>query len=337
MRKKILAVFAAAFAAALAFAMTGCAPDMRFVTGGESGTYYAFGSVISQYCSNNTDVSVGALSSEGSMANVQALQDGDTELAFCQSDVMAYAYDGTNLFEASGKVDNFSTVAALYMESVQIVTCNPDIKSVEDLKGKTISVGAANSGSYFNAVDILGIYGIDINDDIHAVYQSFGDSTESLKDGKIDAAFVVAGAPTTSITDLSTSKQAYLVSMDEEHIAKLLEKSDYYTENTIAAGTYDGMDEDTHTVAVAAVVLAADKIPDEQIYTFVDELFIGANDEAQSQAHAKYESIDLDFASSITSVPYHPGAAKYYEEKGITVDVKDVSKARAEAAEEAGE
>ena len=119
---------------------------LRFVTGGESGTYYAFGSVIAQHATNNTDVSVTGLVGNGSKSNVEELADGNAELAFCQSDVMAYAYNGTNLFE--NPIDCFSTVAALYMEDVQIVTTDPSIKTVADLAGKNVSVGAAGSGVY---------------------------------------------------------------------------------------------------------------------------------------------------------------------------------------------
>lgn len=110
---------------------------LRFVTGGESGTYYAFGSVIAQHATNNAGVDIVGLVGNGSQSNIFELEDGNAELAFCQSDVMAYAYDGTNLFADTGAVSCFSTVAALYTEQVQIVTTDPEIKSVDDLKGKT--------------------------------------------------------------------------------------------------------------------------------------------------------------------------------------------------------
>ncbi len=214
---------------------TGDSRNLRFVTGGESGTYYAFGSVIAQHASNNAGVSVVGLVGNGSQANIQELADGTADLAFCQSDVMAYAYNGTNLFDA--KVEGFSTVAALYMEQVQIVTTNPDIKTVADLAGKSVSIGAPGSGVYFNAIDVLGAYGLSEND-IKPTYQSFGDSADALKNGQIDAAFIVAGAPTTAVTDLATTKDTYLVSLDDEHIATLLETSDYYTKTVIAKDVY---------------------------------------------------------------------------------------------------
>lgn len=216
---------------------TGASRSLRFVTGGESGTYYAFGSVIAQHASNNAGVKVVGLVGNGSQANIQELADGTADFAFCQSDVMAYAYNGTNLFDA--KVEGFSTVAALYMEQVQIVTTNPAIKTVADLAGKSVSIGAPGSGVYFNAIDVLGAYGLTEND-IKPTYQSFGDSADALKNGQIDAAFIVAGAPTTAVTDLATTKDTYLVSLDSEHIAKLLETSDYYTETVIAKDVYFG-------------------------------------------------------------------------------------------------
>ena len=295
---------------------------LRFVTGGESGTYYAFGSVIAQHATNNTGVDVVGLVGNGSQSNVQELQDGNAELAFCQSDVMAYAYNGTNIFEEHGKVDCFSTVAALYMEQVQIVTVDPTIKTVADLEGKKVSVGAAGSGVYFNAKDILTAYGLgDVNENdeftqINATYQSFGDSANDLKDGKIDAAFIVAGAPTTAVTDLATTKDVHLVSLDDEHIAKLLETSDYYTKTVISKDVY-GLDEDVTTVAVAAVILARNDVSEDAIYALTADIFDNAAGLVSS--HAKYGELSLEFGSSITSVPYHPGAAKYFAEKGFTV------------------
>ena len=214
---------------------TGASRSLRFVTGGESGTYYAFGSVIAQHASNNAGVKVVGLVGNGSQANIQELADGTADFAFCQSDVMAYAYNGTNLFDA--KVEGFSTVAALYMEQVQIVTTNPAIKTVADLAGKSVSIGAPGSGVYFNAIDVLGAYGL-TESDIKPTYQSFGDSADALKNDQIDAAFIVAGAPTTAVTDLATTKDTYLVSLDDEHIDKLLESSDYYTKTVIAKDVY---------------------------------------------------------------------------------------------------
>ena len=196
---------------------------------------YAFGGLLASFVSGKSNCKVTALTSGGSQANVEDLTNGNVQLAFVQSDVMNYAYNGQRLFDSP--VTGFSVVAQLYQEQVQIVTTNPDIKTVADLAGKKVSIGAAGSGVYFNAIDVLSAYDLK-ESDISAVYQSFGDSAESLKDGKIDAAFIVAGAPTTAITDLATAGSVYLVSLDDSHVQSLLSASPYYTAATIKAGTY---------------------------------------------------------------------------------------------------
>ena len=321
--KKMRKILAAILCLAMALTLCACggsdsSTNLMFGTGGETGTYYAYGGVLSQYVSGKTDVSITAVTSGGSKANIEDIAAEANQLGFVQSDVMSYAYTGTNLFEADGAVEGFSTVAAMYMEQVQIVTLNPDIKTVADLEGKIVSIGALGSGVYFNAIDILGVYGLS-ESDIEPVYQSFGDSVESLQDGKIDAAFVVAGAPTNAVTSLATTNDVYLVSLDAAHIADLIKVSPYYAEATIAADVY-GTPEDVKTVAIAAVIIAADTVSEDAIYAITSTIFENLGE--ISEQHAKGYEASLEFASSITDVPYHPGAAKYFAEKGFDVPVK---------------
>lgn len=313
--KKILS---AVLCLVLALSLVACggATNLTFGTGGETGTYYAFGGALAQYVSGNTDVAVTAVTSNGSKANIEDIAAGDIQLGFVQSDVMSYAYAGTSLFEAP--VEGFSVVSAMYMEQVQIVTLNPDIKTVADLAGKTVSIGAAGSGVYFNAIDVLGAYGL-TEADIEPVYQAFGDSVESLQDGKIDAAFIVAGAPTNAVTTLSTTNDVYLVSLDDEHIDALIAQSPYYSKSVIAADVY-GTPEDATTVAIAAVIIASDDVSEEAVYAMTKAIF--DNLDTIEASHAKAAECSLEFAASITDVPYHPGAAQYYAEQGITVPTK---------------
>jgi len=313
--KKIIAVVAL-----ICMMLTLCAcggakgGNLTFTTGGDQGTYYGFGGVMAQKVGEVTDTTVTAITSGGSQANIYALQDGDAQLGFVQSDVVAYAYAGTRLFEADGAITDFSTVAAMYMEQVQIVTLDPEIKSVADLKGKRVSIGAAGSGVYFNAIDILGVYGL-TEADIQPTYQSFGDSTEALQDGQIDAAFVVAGAPTTAVTSLAASNDVYLVSLDDEHIAQLTASSPYYSKNVISADVY-GTPEDVTTVAIGAVIIARNDVANVDIVNFLTAVF---NNEL---AHNKAAELSLEFASSVTDVPYHPGAAEFFKSVGYEVPVK---------------
>lgn len=292
--------------------------NLQFTTGGDQGTYYGFGGVLASKISETTSTNVTAITSGGSQANIDALQLGDAQLGFVQSDVMAYAAEGTRLFADLGAVDSFSTVAALYMEQVQIVSVDPAITSVADLKGKNVSIGAAGSGTYFNALDVLEAYGL-TEADINPTYQSFGDSAEALQDGKIDAAFIVAGAPTTAVTSLATAKTVNILSIDEEHIKSLIEKNPFYAEATIPADAY-GTASDITTVAVGAVVIADDSVSEADVYNFMYGVF--ENIDSITAAHAKGAELNLDFAASVTSVPYHAGAAKYFAEKGIEVPTK---------------
>ena len=288
---------------------------LTFTTGGSQGTYYGFGSALARYVSANTGVQIAAVESGGSAANVKAVAGGEAELGFVQSDVLAYACEGTRLFE-NGAVDGVSVAAALYMEQVQIVTTDPNIRSVADLRGKNVSIGAAGSGVYFNAIDVLAAYGLR-ETDINATYQNFGDSADALQDGRIDAAFVVSGAPTAAITVLANVKDVYLVSLDEEHVDRLIDASPYYTRHVIPAGTYAGLDSDVSTVAVAAVLAVSDGVSEDAVYQTVSAIFENAAEIARQ--YPKGSELDVEFAASMTSAPYHPGAARYFAEKGIAV------------------
>ena len=291
--------------------------NLTFTTGGETGTYYGFGTVLAGQISDKTDTTVTAIVGAGSKGNIEAMDLGDAQMGLVQSDVMAYAYEGTSLFDK--KIESFSTVAALYMEQVQIVTLNPDIKTVADLKGKNVSIGSSGSGVYFNALDFLAGYGM-TEADIVPQYLSFGDSAEALKDGKIDAAFVVAGAPTPAVTDLCTTKGAYLINLDDAAIAKMQEINPSYAKAVIPAGTYEGIDEDVTTVAIKATIIANSEVSEDDAYTIVSAIF--ENAAAITEAHAKGAELDLAYASEC-GLPYHAGAAKYFAEKGITVQTAE--------------
>lgn len=291
--------------------------NLTMGTGGESGTYYAFGGVLANYIGQKTDVNVTVVSSGGSAANISDIVLNKTvELATVQSDVMTYAYNGTNSFAESGALSDFRVLGALYAETVQIVTCDPNLTSVADLKGKNVCVGDVGSGTYYNTIDVLAAYDMTI-DDIKPIYQSFGDSAESLKDGKIDAAFLCAGAPTTAVTDLATSKPVYLISIDEEHMDKILTDCPWYAALTIPAGTYSGFDQDATTITVKATLICSADLDEDVAYTIVSTIYEGAAD--ITALHAKGAELSLEFATDGIAVPFHAGAAKYFEEKGVTV------------------
>ena len=313
-------IFAMVMAVAMVLALAACsaapAAKMTMGTGGTSGTYYAFGGVLGQYIKDKAGIDVTVVSTDGSKANIQGIAAGDYQLGTVQSDVMAYAWEGTRSFESDGKVNSFRVVAGLYAEAVQLVTMDPDIKSVADLKGKNVSIGAPASGVYFNAVDVLTAAGLTL-DDINPQYQSFADSTDSLKDGKIDAAFIVAGAPTPAITELCATNDAYLVPIDGDVAAKLMNDCPFYTSYTIPAGTYEDQAEDVVTVTVKATLIVSASATEEQVYNLTKAIF--DNTQAIAAENDKGAELSIENATSGMTAPFHAGAAKYFAEKGVTV------------------
>ena len=305
----------------LVLALSACggeaaAAKMTMGTGGTSGTYYAFGGVLGQYMKNHGGVDVTVVSTDGSKANIQSIDSGDYQLGFVQSDVMSYAWAGTRSFETEGKVDSFRVIGGLYAEAVQLITMDPEIKSVADLKGKAVSIGAPASGVYFNAMDVLAAAGM-TEADIQPQYLSFADSADGLKDGKIDAAFIVAGAPTAAITELCTTNDAYLVPIDGEIAQKLMADSPFYTVYNIPAGTYEGQTEDVATVTVKATLIVSADADETTVYNLTKAIF--DNVDAITAENGKGAELSIENATSGMTAPFHAGAAKYFAEQGTTV------------------
>lgn len=296
------------------------ATAMAMGTGSPTGTYYAYGGIIGQYIKNNASINVNAVSTGGSKDNIQGIDVNDYQLGTVQSDVMHYAWNGTRSFEEEGKIATFRTVAGLYAEAVQIVTTNSDIKSVADLKGKKVSIGAPGSGVYFNAIDILSAAGI-TEKDINPQYLNFDQSADGLKDGKIDAAFIVAGAPTPAITELCmTNTKTKIVPVDGDIAEKLMKDNTFYSVYKIPAKTYNNQDEEVSTVTVKATLIVSASATEDDVYKITKSIF--DNIEAISKEHAKGAELSLENATEGLTVPFHKGAAKYFKEKGIEVAVE---------------
>ena len=317
--KKIIALMLVAVMVIMVSACGGSAgTKMTMGTGGTSGTYYGYGGVLGQYIKNNAGIGVTVVSTDGSKANIQGIEAGNYQLGTVQSDVMAYAWEGTRSFEEEGKIESFRVLAGLYAEAVQLVTMDPEIKSVADLKDKSVSIGAPGSGVYFNAIDVLTAAGLTEND-IKAQYQSFADSADALKDGKIDAAFIVEGAPTPAITELCTTNSAYLVPIDGEIADKLMADCPFYTTYEIPAGTYQGQEADVTTVTVKATLIVSADASEDDVYNITKAIF--DNIEAITAENAKGAELSIENATSGMTVPFHAGAAKYFAEKGVEVAV----------------
>ena len=318
MRKRMRRAVTAVLIAVCMLVLSGCGGQrMMMGTGGTAGTYYAFGGVLAQYMKNYSGYSVTAVSTAASKANIQSIGDGDYQMGFTQSDVMVYAWEGTKSFETDGPSRDFRVMGALYAETVQLITMKEDIKTVADLKGRSVSIGAPGSGVYFNAMDVLEGAGLTI-DDIKPQYQSFGDSKEALKDGQIDAAFIVAGAPTSAITELATTNGVYLVPIDGELRDKIMGICPYYAPLQIPADTYPGQTEPIETITIKATMIVDADLDEEVVYQLTAAIYDHKDEIAQE--NAKGEELTIENATSGIAVPFHAGAARYFAEHGVTLE-----------------
>ncbi len=302
-------------------ALSGCGGQrMMMGTGGTAGTYYAFGGVLSQYMNTYTDYKVTAVSTAASKANIQSIGDGDYQMGFTQSDVMSYAWEGSKSFESDGPSRDFRVMGALYAETIQLITMKEEIKSVYDLKGRSVSIGAPGSGVYFNAMDVLEAADLTLKD-IKPQYQSFDDSKEALKDGQIDAAFIVAGAPTSAITELATTNGVYIIPVDGELREKIMTICPYYAPLQIPADTYPGQPEAIETITIKATLIVDADLDEETVYQLTKAIFDHAPE--ISQENAKGAELSVENATSGITVPFHAGAARYFAEQGVKVDTEE--------------
>jgi TRAP transporter TAXI family solute receptor len=307
------ALFASLVFGAFASGRSQGTQQIRMATGGNTGTYYAYGSAVGQILTEKTGIPITIQSTGASKANIQLIAAGEVELAIVQNDVMDYAYRGVDLFNGE-KITDFSTMAALYAEVCQVVA-NPasGIRTISDLKGKNVSVGDAGSGTEFNARQILEAYGVTF-DDIGKQNLSFGASADALRDNKIDAFFCVAGAPTTAIVDLAIGKEIVILDVDDDHARALIQKYPFYTQFPIPAGSYRGQNSEVKTVAVKATFIVSNKLSNDAVYSLTKNLL--ESKQAIVSAHAKGAELSAEYAVSGISVPFHPGAEKYLKEIG---------------------
>lgn len=299
--------------------LAGCSKNAKkdyiLATGGTGGTYYPFGGAIANIWNTKIEnMNVTAQATGASAENLRLINKGEAEYAIVQNDVMDYAYNGTDLF-AGEKLSNIMTIGTLYPEVVQIaVSKDSGIKSVADFKGKRISVGDAGSGVEFNAKQIMEGYGLTF-DDIKKSNLSFKESADGIQNGTLDGCFITAGVPNAALQELAFTAGLILVPVEGEAAKKICEKYGYYTQTTIPGGTYKGTDTDTPALAIKATLAANASLDEEIVYQMTKALFENLND--LSIAHAKGKEVSAQAAVTGVSVPFHPGAKKYYNEIGL--------------------
>ena len=312
--KKIV-LFASVLGAVLA--LSGCNEKKNYslATGGTSGTYYPFGGAIANIWNTKiANINVTAESTGASAENLRRIANGEAELATVQNDVMDYAYRGSDMF-AGQKLQNLASIGTLYPEVVQIAASKASgIKTISDMVGKRISVGDAGSGVEFNAKQILEGYGITF-DDIKKNNLSFKESAEGLQNGTLDACFVTAGVPNAALQELAFTAGLVLIPVNGAEADSICNKYSFYTKTVIPAGTYKGTDVDTEALAIKATLAVSASLDENTVYEMTKTLFENLGE--LGAAHAKGKEVSAKAAVTGISVPFHPGAAKYFKEIGV--------------------
>ena len=317
--KKVFA--AGAVLAAMVVLFTGCNGNsdvegkkfLNIGTGGTAGTYYPIGGAMAEILNKEIPgMSASAQSTGASVANVNMLGDGTIDLATVQNDIAYYAANGTEMF-VDKKVDGLKGIASLYPETCQFVTLKASgIKSLSELKGKRVAVGAVGSGVEANVRQILAAYGISY-DDIDAQYLSFAEGASALKDGDVDVAVLTAGYPTASVQDIAAQNPVRLLPVEEEIADALIAQYPFYTKTVIPAGTYVGFNEPVPSVAVMAMLVAGPTVNEELGYKVTKAIF--SHLDRLQAAHAVGKQITRDSVKAGMSLPMNEGAEKYFNEK----------------------
>lgn len=293
--------------------------DLTMGTGGTAGTYFPFGGVIAGVINKfNPDLNMNAVSTGASVANLNGIKNGDFDLAIIQNDTTFFMYNGSAGSAFDGKAyKGISTICNLYPEAVHvIVRYDSDIKTVADLKGKKVSVGAAGSGTEVNARQLFEIYGMDYKVDTKPEYLDFATSAGKFKDGGLDAFFVTGGIPTAAITETAITHKIRILSIEDAKVKELQAKYPFFAAVNIPAGAYGKNQPDAaKSVAIMAVLVVNKELPDTVVYMITQTLFKRQAEIAAG--HAKGAAISLNGAIDGLGAPLHPGAVKFFKESGI--------------------
>jgi hypothetical protein len=305
----------AATALALAAAVSHAAEFINILTGGTSGVYYPLGVALSQiYAKAIPDAKTSVQVTKASAENLNLLQAGKGEVAFTLGDAFSDAWKGDEEAGFKTPLKKLRTLAAIYPNYIQIVaSADAGIKTLADLKGKKVAVGAPKSGTELNARAIFKAAGMSYQDFAKVEYLPFGESVELMKNRQLDATLISAGLGVAAVRDLATALKIVIVPIPAELIAKIGDPA--YQPGTIPANTYAGQETDVPTVAIQNFLATHEGVPDETVYKMTKALF--ENLDQMVAAHAAAKAIKLENAAKAPPVPLHPGAEKYYREKGL--------------------
>ena len=331
-RRTASALIGATVAIGLAGAAIAQAPSFfRIATGGTSGTYFPIGGLLanaisaapgSRSCDEGGSCGVPgliatAMSANGSVANVNGINGGTIESGFSQSDVAYWAHTGTGVFEGQPPVEKLRAIANLYPESIHLIaSADSGINSVADLAGKRVSMDEPGSGTLVDARIILEGWGMS-EDDITAEFLKPSQAADRMRDGAMDAFFFVGGFPAGAIAELASQKAIKVIPIDGDNAGGITEQYQFFSEDLIPAGTYEGQTADVTTLSVGAQWITSADQPEELIYNITAALWNDKTRALLDAGHAKGKSITAETALDGIGIPLHPGAERFYKEAGL--------------------
>jgi TRAP transporter TAXI family solute receptor len=321
LKSSVLAVAAAVSLGAASTTVS--AQEQRFVTigtGGVTGVYYPAGGAICRLVNMDRKehgIRCSVESTGGSVYNLNAIRQGELDLAVAQSDWQYHAYNGTSQFEDDGANEKLRAVFSLHPEPFTVVASKESgIENFEDLEGKRVSVGNPGSGQRATAEVLMDEMGWTMDKFSLAAEIKAAEQSQALCDGNIDAFFYTVGHPSGAIKEATTSCDSVLVNVDNEATQTLIDDNPYYRKAVIPGGMYRGSDEDVATFGVAATFVSSTDVPDEVVYQVVKAVF--ENFDNFKRLHPAFSVLEKEeMVSDALSAPLHPGAEKYYREAGL--------------------
>lgn len=291
--------------------------QLSIATGGTGGVYFPMGGGLAEIINGKIDgYSATAEVTGASVENMGLVATGDADLAIALADTVQQGYTGTGRFEGNA-LPMVRGLASLYANMIQIVALEGSgITSLEDLRGKRVSIGAPGSGTEVNAAAILTANGMSY-DDIDEQRLNFNETADALANGDIDAGFWSVGAPTSSILNLATTNNIVLIALTEAEIAASRAADATFATTTLPGGTYNGVDADMTVLGIPNVLVASSEMSDDLAYAITRAMFENIAD--LQAVHPAANETTVDFTMSATPIPLHPGAIRYYEEIGASI------------------
>ena len=287
---------------------------LTLATGGTSGVYFPLGGAIGQVLSNKSDgkLAVTAQATGASGENMRLVQAGDVDFAIVQNDVADAAFKGSAPFRS--RLDNVRAIGRLYPEYLHVVASKGSgVKSMEDFKGKKVSVGARGSGNEVNCRQLFGYYGLDYKN-LEPIFLPYGETADQFKDRQLDGFVFTIGTPNPAIQDITTAQDVVFIPLDGARADEIVANFPYLVKDAIPANTYKGQEDAVPTLSVQAILVANKDMPDDVAYQLTKTLYENLGE--VSKAHNKGSEISLQKAADGVTIPFHPGAEKYLREHG---------------------